>query len=174
MTPAEKSRSDLADLPQDLDVVGRLVLTTDGTVTPMLEQIVGESIVTARIDQHYTEGDHRTHDLLRVPAGERLLSRSLNLVGARSAAVYARAQSVAIPRALPPPLLHGLLRTREPIGAMLRRQKIETFREILGYEAGGEPQNRWVSRTYRIFIGGVPALLINERFTTSCLNRSSS
>jgi chorismate-pyruvate lyase len=172
VTPAEKPRSVHADLPQDLDVVGRLVLTTDGTVTPMLEQIVGESIVTAGIDQHYTEGDQPTRDLLRVPAGEKLLSRSLDLVGARSAAVYAQARSVALPRALPVALLHGLLGTREPIGAMLRSQRTETFREILGYEAGGEPQNRWVSRKYRIFIGGVPTLLICERFTTACLNRS--
>lgn len=174
MTPAEKSRSVLADRLHRLDLIGRLVLSTDGTVTPMLEHIVGEPIITARIDQHCTEGDPNTRNLLQVPAEERLLSRSLDLVGSRTATVYVQARSVIVPRVLPMPLRHALLRTREPIGVLLRRQQVETFRELLACEVydqprGGEPRSPWASREYRVFIGGVPALLISERFAASCL-----
>lgn len=169
MTPPERPTVPLASRLQDLDLVGRLLLTTDGTVTPMLEHIVDEPIITARIDQRCAEADDRIRALLEVPAGERLLARSTDLVGARSGAVYVQAQTTAVPHALPPQFQHSLLRTQEPIGVILRRQKVETFREILTYETGGERQSRWASREYRVFIGGVPALLISERFTAPCL-----
>ncbi|MFC7387113.1 chorismate--pyruvate lyase family protein [Sphaerisporangium rhizosphaerae] len=171
MTPAEKTGPTLAGRLRHREVLGRIVLTTDGTVTPLLEHIVDEPVVAARIDQHYVDPDDRTRALLQVSACERLLSRSTELVGARSGAVYVQARSIAVPRALPQELRHGLLRTGEPIGAMLRRQRIETFREILAYALDGERPDRWACREYRIFIGGTPALLISEVFGTSCLHQ---
>jgi len=47
-----------------IGLIGRLFLTSDGTVTAMLEQLSGEQIVTARLHQSDGTGgpgDHRTH-----------------------------------------------------------------------------------------------------------------
>jgi beta-ribofuranosylaminobenzene 5'-phosphate synthase len=157
-----------------LDVIERLLLTTDGTVTPMLEHIVGERVVPTKLTQSYRPADEETRTLLMVPPGEQLLFRASELVGASTGILYVRATSVAVPHALPPQLRDGFLRGEEPIGRLLRRLKIETFREILEYDVAGEGPEAEASRRYRVYIGNVPALIIGESFLRDRLHTSTT
>src|SRR5260370_12969045 len=56
-----------------IGLIGRLLLTSDGTITAMLEQLSGEQIVTARLHQSDGTGgpgDHRTHVVASCQPGD--------------------------------------------------------------------------------------------------------
>ena len=91
--------------PDRLGPIGRLLLTSDGTVTVMLEQIVGEKIVTALLDQSMAPVDRETAALMCFPVTG-LVTPTTNL----------------------------------------------------------EPRGQ-----YLVFIAGIPAFLIEESFTPSCV-----
>ncbi|XTZ13727.1 chorismate--pyruvate lyase family protein [Micromonospora echinospora] len=156
---------------------GRLLLTSDGTVTPMLEQIVGEPIVTAGLTVTPVAADDDSVGLL--PGGQELHCRRTDLVGAVTGTVHVRARSILAVDLLPPQLRADLAETDEPIGVLLRRHRLETYRELLWWrvhpgegdeEAGaGRPPTPRASRRYRLFTGGQAALLIQETFFASCL-----
>ncbi len=151
-----------------LNLVGRLLLTSDGTVTPMLEQIVGERVVTAELGLSSAPTDPETVALLAAADGSALLTRSTHLVGAVTGTVYVRASSVLAVDAVPPPLRADLLGTDEPIGRLLRRHRIESFREILSLQVPESGFPLEPRRRYLVFTGGVPAMLIEESFAAEC------
>jgi chorismate-pyruvate lyase len=153
-------------------VIGRLLLTSDGTITTMLEHIVGEQIVTAQLEQSMAPVDQETAALMSFPAAS-LVTRSTHLVGATTGTVYVRAKTVFSGRAMPGPVRADLLGTDEPIGRLLRKHRVESFREILSVHIPEYPSPMTPSRRYLIFIGGFPALLIEESFTTECFQLSA-
>jgi chorismate-pyruvate lyase len=150
-----------------LGLIERMLMTSDGTVTIMLEQIVGEPIATARLDQSVAPVDPDTAAVLPFPTTS-LMTRTTQLVGATTGTVYVRATSVFCPGALPERVCAGLLKTGEPIGRLLRRHRVESFREILSIEVPDDPGPAEPSRRYVICIGGNPAVLIEEIFTADC------
>ncbi len=150
-----------------LSLIGRLLLTSDGTVTTMLEQIVGEQIETAWLDQSMAPVDEKTAALMSFPVAS-LVTRTTHLVGSTTGTTYVRAKSVFSQSAMPALVLADLLTTNEPIGRLLRRHRVESFREILSVHIPEHSYPMEPSRRYLIFIGGLPALLIEESFTTSC------
>jgi chorismate-pyruvate lyase len=154
----------LADRFAGLAAVERILLTTDGTVTPILENIVGERIVPARLTQSFGPADAPTLALLAAPPTRRFLFRSSDLIGSETGTVYVRATTVAVPDLLPAEILHGLRHGAEPIGRLLRRCRVETFREIVECRTDGPDGGAESYRRYRIYIGGTPALLIGETF----------
>jgi beta-ribofuranosylaminobenzene 5'-phosphate synthase len=152
----------------ELGLAGRLLLTSDGsTVTNMLEQIAGEQIVTAQLDQSLTTVDKETKALMSFPAAG-LVTRVTNLAGAATGKIYVRAKSALSMSAMPRVVRADLLGTDEPIGRLLRKHRVESFREILSIHVPERPFPLAPSRRYLIFIGGCPALLIEESFTAEC------
>jgi len=158
----EKAMSRSAELGPE----GRLLLVSDGTVMTMLEQITGELIVTAQLDQSLTTVDQETESLMSPSGG--LVTRLTNLVGAATGTIYIRAKSVLSMSAMPSAVRADLLETDVPIGRVLRKHRIESFREILWVHVPEHPFPLTPSRRYLIFIGGIPALLIEESFTADC------
>ncbi len=150
-----------------LGLTGRLLLTADGTVTGMLEQIVGEQIATARLHQSIAPVDQETAALMSLPAAS-LVTRTTHLVGATSGTIFVRAKSVFSLNTMPASVRADLLRTDEPIGRLLRRHRVESFREILSIHIPGDSWPVEPSRRYLVFVGGLPALLIQESFTAEC------
>jgi chorismate-pyruvate lyase len=157
----------------ELGTPGRILLTSDGTVTAMLEQIAGEQIVTAQLDQSMTTVDQETEALMSFPGGG-LVTRITNLVGAVTGKIYVRAKSVLSMSAMPAVVRADLLGTDEPIGRLLRKHRVESFREILSVHIPEHPFPLLPSRRYLIFIGGAPALLIEESFTAECFRLMAS
>lgn len=163
---------DLAVTDRTMDGLGvleRILMTSDGTVTIMLEQIVGERIVTEGIAQAVAPVDPDTAAALPYPVAG-LVRRTTRLVGATTGRLYVRATSVFAPEALPKRVGTALQLTDEPIGRLLRRERVESFREILSVEVRDDGSPR---RRYLICIGGRPAVHIEEIFTTSCFTSTS-
>ncbi len=151
----------------------RMLLRTDGTLTPILEAYAGEAVEVVRLHQEYdlsTEGD----GALLVPPGVKVLRRRVVLRGSQSRRSLLYAEAVIVPERVEPCLVEDLLGTDKPIGALLSEYRVETLRDILVVERepagpagrflGADPAATVLSRTYRIVAGHRPIMLITEKF----------
>ncbi len=185
MTSDSQSRDDLmrSDLSQSLRAspldarklssFQRILLTTDGMVTEMLEAYLWERMVVKKLHQG-TETLENDHCDLAWHAGQSLLRRTILLCGRTSYRTHIYADSLIIPERLPAPIRDGLLNTDKPIGLLILENKMESFREILtciklpaaalATHFDCDPTDNLISRTYRVITGGQPAMLITEQF----------
>ena len=131
----------------EFDRFDRMLLTTDGTVTTLLEACTGEPIVTrttrqsgpAPLDELRASPGcwwHPSPELLEVVPFERLLARRVTLSGARSGIAYVMAEALVAPDRLPELTAHALLRPGASLGRLLAEGRLETRRELLGIERG--------------------------------------
>lgn len=151
----------------ELGLIERMLMTTDGTVTNLLEHVVGETITTSQLGHCMAPVDPDAAAALPYPVSS-LLTRTTKLVGTETGTVYVRATSVFCPDALPAQVRTSLLTTGEPLGRLLRRNRIESFREILSIDPPDEFGRTQLSRRYVICIGGNPTVHIEETFTADC------
>jgi chorismate-pyruvate lyase len=168
-----------------LDRFDRMLLTTDGTVTTLLEACTGEPIVTrttrqagpATLDQlRATAGCwwHPGPALLEVAPSERLLARRVTLSGATSGVAYVMAEALVAPDRLPELVARALLRPGASLGRLLASGRLETRRDLVGVSAvragavcqhlGVRSATRLIRRTYTITVGGRPVAAISEWF----------
>ena len=157
---------------QPLNVFQRVLLTTDGTVTDVLEAYVSEAIRVVKLAQGFTCCLTEPSDMAL--GNERVLRRTVLLQGTISGTNFIHCDSVVIAERLPAPVLAGLLTTGKPIGKLLAENRVETFREIvdLGFEPaagcashfGVATETPLVFRTYRIHHGQRPVMCITEKF----------
>lgn len=164
-------RALLAD--PSLDVVQRLLLATDGYVVRLLEVCYGEAVRTAERMQ-FSEALAPTERELEPDGDDTALRRTVLLQGARTGRVYLAAEATVMIDRVPAAVRAGLLDGDEPIGWLLQRHRVETFRELrragrvaagrlassFGLDAGDE----LLWRTYRMISGGRPITLITEHF----------
>jgi chorismate-pyruvate lyase len=169
-------------LPQGCDVFDRMLLTTDGTVTTLLEVCTGEPIVTRTTRQSGPAPLDRLRELvgpwwspdetlLDLMAHERLVVRRVVLEGERSGLAYVLAESICVCDRLPPGTAEGL-RPGASIGRLLARDGVRTRRDILDVgtiRAGEDSEALHVAanaklawRTYLIDVEAQPAVLITE------------
>lgn len=157
---------------QTLDPLQRVLLITDGTVTDILEIVFLEPIRLVKIRQRIVPAGS-AHLRLHPEAGESILERSILLEGVRSERRYVRAESMIAVDRLSEALRDRLLNSDEPLGRLWIEQKLETFKELLEVHCDGEPRRRLdscgpagraVGRTYRVFVGRRPVMLITEHF----------
>jgi chorismate-pyruvate lyase len=156
------------------DPIDRILLSTDGTVTTLLESFTGEPIVTrvtrqsgpAAIDELRTAVGcwwHADTGILGLAATERLIARQVTLTGARSGVAYVAAEALVVPDRLPELLAHRLSRAGASLGRVLGVCRLETRREILdvttvragsvGGRLGVAPHDALLRRTYTIEVG---------------------
>ncbi len=159
----------ITDLPGFL----RTLLVADGTVTKTLEAWFWEPVSVTPLRQAIKI---LVADLpeLEAEAGDEVLEREVCLTGGESQQHYACARSVLAINQLSVEMRTALLEGRMGIGELLREQGVETYREIvaLDYIRKGSTQDEilntfsddLVSRSYRIRVGGVPAILVTEYF----------
>lgn len=149
----------------------RVLLLADGTVTTSLEAYFAEPI---RIEpEAQTLRAHaQAEPLLEVGAGAQLIDRRVRLRGGISNRVYAYAESLLRPDALPEAIRADILAGRIGIGELLRNRALPSFREIVTFGSRSDGATRFqdpgcreaLFRTYRIFIERVPAIVITEYF----------
>lgn len=156
-----------------VSVVQRMVLTTDGTLTQALEAYAGEPVGVVKLSHLVGATGPADVDLGLGPL-DNVLTRTVLLCGRQShtTLVYA-VSSIAIDR-LPDEFARRLASTDEPIGKLLVEYRTETFRELLRFGKGpaGErapyfdvaPQDEVYWRSYRMWAGGQPVMLITESF----------
>ena len=156
-----------------LAMVQRLIFNTDATVVRILENCFDELIRTDGLTQEITKADAIDLDL-ELAGGESVLRRSTLLQGCRTGRNYIYAESEIVLERLPPSLQEGLIETAEPIGRLLIRGRVETFRELLhsghelagsrGHALGAGTAEMLPFRTYRVIVGGRPVMRITEHF----------
>ena len=161
---------------EQLSSFQRILLTTDGTLTDILEAYVWEPIQIVKLMQEVVRV-RQGIPLLEVTAQTEVLQREVLLRGARSATNYLHATSVLVLDRLDPALREQLMTTQEPLGKLMIQSRLETFREIIkcttekhldvGKVFGEPPDTGLISRTYRVFSQGRPFILITESFPNS-------
>lgn len=174
--PAWVERADagtlLVDLT-DLDPFARILATTDGTVTEILEAWANDNVAVDRLSQR-EESLVRPLSVLDAGARSLVLRREVLLVGAQTRRPLLHAESMILVERLPVAIQDGLRQGWTPIGKLLRMHRLETYREFrhLGRTAAGPlaaqfhiaPADHLIERIYRIFAGGRPVMLIHEEF----------
>jgi chorismate-pyruvate lyase len=150
-----------------------MLLSTDGTVTRLLETYAGEPIEVVKLRQDFDiagAGD----EPLCLPEGDSVLRRHVLLRGRQSRQNLLYAEAVVVPGRVDRGLLDALLATDAPIGALLAEHRMETFRENLvvareragrcGVHFGVDAGTELIYRTYRIVARREPMILITEKF----------
>lgn len=178
--PTAVGDSDLLSDPS-LDVLQRVLLTTDGTVVQILEAFFDDPIrLGSRVQ--FTEPLSPADAELEPSGDETVLRREVLLQGTRTGRNYVYANTAVLLDRLEEPLRTDLLQTSEPIGWLLRAHRMETFREMLrmgrrqagslAAEFGLDADDELVYRTYRIIAKGRPIMLLVEYFPTGHLAAS--
>jgi len=162
--------------PRKLSSFQRILLTTDGTVTEILEAQLWEAIHIVKIDQGIFDADTAI-PYLDIGPGTQVMMRKVMLRGKYSHKNYIYAESILVPDRLPDVIREALMETQKPIGQLIMQNRMESFREILNcrLEEAGElaeyfdiqPEDNLVSRTYRVFANRQPMMLITEKFPES-------
>ena len=161
------------NLIPSLTPLQRMLLRTDGTLTPILEAYAGEPVEVVKLHQEYdvsTDAD----GALQLPPEVKVLRRRVVLRGRHSRQPLLCAEAVVVPERVVPYLVEELLGTNKPIGGLLAEYRVETLREILvvdrepagpsGPLLGTSTTADVLSRTYRIVARGQPIMLITEKF----------
>lgn len=154
----------------------RILLTTDGTLTDILEAYVWEPIEIVKLMQETVKVPEAI-PLLDIGTQTEVLHREVLLRGARSEKHYLHATSVLVLDRLDQGLREELMTTQEPLGKLMIQSRLETFKEIVkcssrkapdvGKVFGELPDTALISRTYRVFSQGRPFILITESFPGS-------
>ena len=162
--------------PARLSVFQRIILTTDGTLTETLEAYLSEKIRLVKLSEDIVP---ITQDILPldITRGQEVIERKILLQGKISRNNWIYAESTLVPDRLDEKLKHGLLVSQEPMGRLWLEHKLETFKEIV--DSALEPaedladyfkikrSDKLLSRTYRVFSGRKPIIMITEKFPES-------
>ena len=163
---------------EDLTPLQRFLLATDGTVTPALAAYIGEPVGVRVLGQHRT-ALAAADQALGLRARRPVLERQAVVFGTRTGVRVLYGDSrVALAR-LPAPVRDDLLAGERPIGLVLRRHRVETFREPIG--AGRRPATAEVAalfgpgdvcwRTYAVISSRRPLMVVREEFPVDPLSR---
>jgi len=162
--------------PAVLSPFQRILLTTDGTVTDILEAYLFEQIQVVKLAEalHPTP---QTIPELDLAVGTEVIDRQILLRGKISQRHFIYAESIIVPSRLNETFRHELLKTRTPIGKIWLDQKVETFKEIMisGKEPAHalaehfeiSPDDTLLFRTYRVISNKQATMLITEKFPES-------
>ena len=160
----------------ELGLLQRILVTTDGTVTDMLAVAFLEPIDLVKISV--------TIDIITSPmaaleldAGATCMHRRIVLRGARTGTCYAYAETSIATDRLQESLRDDLLAGRTPLGQLWQLHRLETWKErprVRSRPAGAiaahldlAPDSSLIERAYRTFTGGNPVFHVTEFFPTS-------
>ncbi|MGD1090893.1 MAG: chorismate pyruvate-lyase family protein [Bryobacteraceae bacterium] len=156
-----------------LDLLQRILLISDGTLTETLEAAFLEPIALIKLAIDTQPASARI-DALEVEAGAMLMRRKILLCGETGGINFVYAESLLVLGRLPGPFREGLVESNLPIGRLWLEQKLETWKQILTVErrpAGDSAEYfelgedaEILARRYRVFSGGQPVMMITEHF----------
>ena len=155
----------------------KILLTTDGTVTQLLEIHTREPMRVQKLEHVVIAGGPAW---LEVSSTEPVLSRRILLRGATHAWMYAHSWLVL--SRLPPGMQEAMTCSETPIGQLWRAARLETYREIVDFRRERDPaaaalfgtEVPLLSRSYVIRTGGAVMGLIEEKFPVTHFARNSA
>ncbi|WP_052262203.1 chorismate--pyruvate lyase family protein [Pseudoalteromonas luteoviolacea] len=151
----------------NLSYLQKIILGTDGTVTQLLENIVGEKIVVDKLLEA---------DIAVLPHEEEMhcQRRVITLNGGKTGLPYLYADSLVYHGNMNVNFSRALTQTRIPIGKAWEKFQIETYKTLLswGFEYANElsqhfaiePHDLVVYRTYLVYSQGKKIFRITEKF----------
>jgi beta-ribofuranosylaminobenzene 5'-phosphate synthase len=158
-----------------LSPVQKILLSTDGSVTQLLEAVTGNPVEIRTRLQEIVPADPLMAGHLAIQPGELVNNRIVELIDTKTGEVLIYALSQTPVARLSPEFKDDLMKADIPIGRIIRQHKIEARREIL--EARVTPASEQVSgifsihknepllsRQYQIIHGGEPLIFIEEQF----------
>ncbi len=124
------------------DPIDRTLMTSDGTVTTMLEAFTGEPIVTvlarqsgpanlAVLEREIGCWWQPSTELLELAPAERLIARRVVLRGRQSGAAFVAAESLVVADRLPDPTALDIDRVGTSLGRLLNASGLATRRRIV-------------------------------------------
>ncbi|PCI28599.1 MAG: 4-hydroxybenzoate synthetase [SAR324 cluster bacterium] len=159
-----------------LSPIQRIILATDGTLTRVLEAYLSEKICLAKISEEMFK---LTQEItpLNASIGTEVIKRKVLLQGELSKKNWLYAESIIVLDRLEEKHKYKLLNSRQTIGRLWLEHRLETFKEAVASqkeEAAGlekyfeiNSSDQMLSRTYRVFSGRMPIMLITEKFPDS-------
>ena len=158
-----------------LEPLQRVLLTSDGTLTEILEAASLERIQLIKVSQQLTAAN--THHPLLSGSKEPLLERIKLLRGTKSGKNYAYAESFIAIERLAPEFREKLVNSNIPLGRLWLEYRLETFKELRDMRcqsanelcsyfgcAGTSPL---LVRAYQVFSATEPIIAITEYFPAS-------
>ena len=159
--------------PSSLSTFQRVLLTTDGTVTEMLEAYLLENMKIVKLAEDLVSS-HNDIPALKLQKGTSIIERKILLQGKISHKNFLYAESVIVPERLEERFQDDLLKSKTPIAKLWLQYKVETFKEIIdsGKEPTGqladyflvEKDDKILFRTYIVFTNRQPVMMITEKF----------
>jgi beta-ribofuranosylaminobenzene 5'-phosphate synthase len=158
-----------------LSPVQKILLSTDGSVTQLLESVTGNPVEVRTRLQEIVPADTLMAGHLAIRPGELVNNRIVELIDTKTGEVLIYALSQTPVARLSPEFKDDLMKADIPIGRIIRQHKIEARREIL--ETRVAPASEQVSgifsihknepllsRQYQIIHRGEPLIFIEEQF----------
>ena len=165
-------------MPQEIDTqqlspLQRIILTSNGTVTRLLENLVGESLKVIKLYENLSPHSEAIA-YLDLPAQQAIIQREICLQGETTGTNWLYANSLIVPDRLEPSFREDLLESQIPIGSLWSKYRVETFKEILPpfQEVAGKlavhfsmlPEQLLLGRTYRVFSQQQAVMMLTEKF----------
>jgi len=162
--------------PAQLSPFQRVVLTTDGTLTELLEAYLFEKIHLLKLAERVVLTTQEI-PALDLPVGREVIERKILLQGQLTKTNWLYAESIIVPDRLDEKFKEKLLQSQAPIGKLWLEYKVETFKEIIA--STREPakdlasyfqinrQDNLLGRTYVVFSNRQPIMMITEKFPES-------
>lgn len=154
----------------------RVLLTTNGTITHILEAYANEEIRLVKLYEKPLPADSEMVPE-RFAGCKNLVERKILLQGSRTGKNYVYAESILALDNLEDHIRHQLITTQTPIGKVWVDQKVELFKENIrmGWECTGHLSNYFdvdsdrclLSRTYYVYSGRKCTMQIVEKFPES-------
>ena len=151
----------------------RALMVSDGTVTKFIEAYTLDPVEIIRLSQeHYPLEEN--HPWLEADKNSDVMLREVAIRGIYSRNLYVYGVSYIVPELLSRDIRERLEVQGEGIGRILNDYRMETRREVLWFgrekvsdlprEISSACNGEFISRSYRIIMGGKPIVMINERF----------
>lgn len=139
-----------------------MLLANTGSMTDLLTALFGRIGITTR-HQELVDAKEDTARLLEVEPGEPLNHRIVSLTAKGREIV--KATSYAPLSRLEEDFKDDIMKKDQPIGRILKKHRMETRREIIGYNWVEEGKKTLLIRNYNIIHKGKPLININEVFS---------
>lgn len=154
----------------NLDPIHKILLTTDGSITTILEAITGEKITVETVEQRIISADKEIAQQLHLQEGDQVNHRVVNLKAGNS--IVAHAVSHTPLKRLEESFREDLMKADLPIGKIIKKHRLEVRREIKwGKMEKNEltifDEERVLSRNYSIIHDGEILINITEYFPYS-------
>lgn len=162
--------------PASLSTFQRILLTTDGTVTDMLEAYSGEQIQLVKLSEDLVKTSYYIQPM-EIEEGTEFIERKILLRGRISRKNYIYAESIIVLDRLEDSFRNELVNTKTPIGKLWFEKRVETFKEIIDsgkYPARElsqyfniDPEEKLFFRTYCVRSNQKYTMMITEKFPES-------